>query len=71
MTRLHHSPWDLDTRDVEGFRQEIDRLINNFSRARSRTAGVYPPLNVSETPDALVVRAELPGVEISDLDVSI
>lgn len=52
------------------------RLINAFDNpARSRldepSAGVFPLLNVSATPDHYVVRAELPGIKAENLDITV
>lgn len=34
-------------------------------------AGVYPPVIISKSGDTLVLRAELPGMKLKDIDVSI
>jgi len=34
-------------------------------------ATVYPPLNMYENAEALILKAELPGVRVEDLDISI
>jgi HSP20 family protein len=36
-----------------------------------RSRGVYPPVNLHETPDAFILTAELPGVAAEDIDVSL
>jgi len=36
-----------------------------------RSRGVYPPVNLHETEDAFILRAELPGVAPEDIDVSL
>ena len=37
----------------------------------TRSAGVYPPVNLEETAEAYVLTAELPGVKSDEIDVSI
>jgi len=34
------------------------------------TAGVFPPVNVTQDSDRFVVRAEVPGIRSSDLEIS-
>lgn len=55
---------------------EFDGLLNNFFRTTPVRRSVNydtmaPVIDVSETDDAYKVRAELPGVDKEDLDVSI
>ncbi len=54
-------------------RREMDRLANAFSgrMPRERIAGVFPLINLTEDNDNFYVRAELPGVNAEDLDISV
>jgi HSP20 family protein len=64
--------WPTAFGDLEEARRGIERLfssLNEFSGLQ--TAGVFPAINVSEDAEALFVRAELPGVEIEDLEISV
>ena len=65
-TRSHH-PFDEWSR----MRREMDRIMDSvLNRPSSAThAGVYPAINVSEDADHFYVRAELPGVQVKDLDI--
>lgn len=47
-----------------------DRAASAETRS-VRSQGVYPPVNLHETPDAFVLTAELPGVAPEDIDVSL
>lgn len=48
--------------------REMDRL---FGEARSTSgSGVFPPLNLYDDGESLVVRAEVPGIDPSDLELS-
>jgi len=49
-----------------------DRMNRLLSRRDAGAAhgGVFPPLNVYDDAESFVVRAEIPGVEAKDIDVS-
>lgn len=62
------TPWN----DLLGLQDELQRLLQapaRFFREPS-AAGVFPPLNVFRAPDGLIVRAEIPGVELSDVAIT-
>lgn len=66
--------WRTPFAQLERMRRDMDRLGNAlFSRSGLRTgaAGVFPALNLTEDRDNYYVRAELPGVETSDLDLQV
>ncbi len=48
--------------------REMDRLLGETSTV-SRT-GVFPPLNVYDDGESLIVRAEIPGIDPNDLEVN-
>lgn len=55
-----------------GLRKQIDSLFDEFDgglMTRSSTFSVRT--NVSETDDAIRITAELPGIEMKDIDVSV
>jgi HSP20 family protein len=59
--------------EFESLHREMTRLMDSVSgtwRGRS-DAGVFPALNVSEGGDNVYVRAELPGVNAKDLEISV
>jgi HSP20 family protein len=63
------NPWA----EFERIRQGLDELSRSYvekGKGHIR-ANVYPPLNIYEETDRLLVTAELPGVKASDLEVSI
>lgn len=62
--------------------RELDDLFNQYSRVLGRSAQPAgesrqaevewrPVANISETPEAYLIRAELPEVEKKDIDVSV
>ena len=73
---IHRLPtfprWSGPTSGLEAMRQEMGRLFDSLSGyADPGSAGVFPPINVSETGEALVVRAELPGIKADQLDITV
>nr|WP_320012831.1 Hsp20/alpha crystallin family protein [uncultured Desulfobulbus sp.] len=62
------NPWA----EFERIRQGLDELSRSYGeKAQSQPANVYPPLNMYEEPDRLLITAELPGVAVEDLGLSI
>ena len=65
----------LETRnpfeELERMKHHMDRLFGNLAEkgARRVKCGVFPPLNLTEDKDNYFVRAELPGVNVDDLDI--
>src|SRR5512135_1732690 len=68
------SPWRPF--EFERMRREMDRLWDSFFEGKpTRRAGGegewLPSLDVSETKGDLVVKAELPGIDPKDIDISL
>jgi len=65
----------LETRnsfeELERMKLHFDRLFGNLSERQVKKAGsgVFPALNVTEDKNNYFVRAELPGVNVEDLDI--
>ena len=59
--------------DLVRLQNEMNRLWELASGVKSASdrSRVYPPLNVTEDDDFLYVRAELPGVEVGTIDLSL
>jgi len=62
----YHSPsiWN----EVSRLSREMDRLFGE-AKAASK-AGVFPLLNLYDDGENLVVKAEVPGIEASDLEIN-
>ena len=68
-------PWRPIGRELDSLRQEMDRLWDRFvgetPLVRRITGEWWPTVDVSETMDNFVIEAELPGMDASDVSVSI
>ena len=63
------NPWA----EFERIRQGLDELSRSYADKgkAQRQANVYPALNIYEATDRLIITAELPGVKVQDLDLSL
>jgi HSP20 family protein len=59
--------------ELEQMQRRMDRLFQDaYSReGRPGRMGVYPLVNISEDRDHIMVRAELPGVQAADLQITL
>jgi HSP20 family protein len=69
------APWG-PFRELERMRREMDRLWHSFFEERPRRKteelGEWgPSLDLSETKNDLVVKAEIPGIDPKDIDISL
>ena len=68
-------PWKPFKRELEPFRKEMEKLWNRFfgesPLERSMGDEWLPSADVTETDEHVVIKAELPGLEAKDIDVSI
>lgn len=56
--------------ELERMRRQMDQLFEGLVGARARQmAGVFPPINLSESRDAFTLRAEMPGIASGELDI--
>ena len=63
-------------RDFEKMRREMDRLWDSFFegglRRRTEEAGEWlPSLDLAETKDGIIVKAEVAGMDPKDIDISL
>ncbi len=69
----HITTWD-PFREVSSIRDELDRffdsLFGRFPRERGETFWA-PPIDIEETDEAIVIRAELPGMNKEDIKVNL
>jgi HSP20 family protein len=74
--RMFNTPnwgWRSPFDELELLRNRMNTLSRSLAgdTALSRSAGVFPLINVTEDKDHYRVRAELPGLKAEDLDISI
>jgi HSP20 family protein len=64
--------WD-PFRDLLNFQDKVHRLIESKFHEDRVSRGVcwYPPVDMLETPDSYIFRAELPGVGIDNIDIEV
>jgi len=62
--------WSSAFRELDDMRRDMERWFDSVTGFGSGP-GVYPPINVSETGDAVLVRAEVPGIDADKLDVTV
>jgi len=62
-------PWRLMERQAEQAQREFQRLWGNLGSSQSRSS-LFPALNIYDDGESFIVRAEVPGVDPKDLDVS-
>ncbi len=71
MTLVRWSP----ARELTTFQNDVDRLLEGFFRRgalRGDLSPIFaPPVDVEETADEFVMRADLPGISMKDVKVSV
>ncbi|MFB0506415.1 MAG: Hsp20/alpha crystallin family protein [Thermodesulfobacteriota bacterium] len=74
MVQKELTPW-RPFGELSSLRREMDRLWENFFGERPLTRmwerEWAPSLDVSETRDNFVVKAEVPGIDAKDIDISL
>jgi len=55
---------------MDRLQREMNRLFNSYDRGYTPAAG-FPAMNVWMNEEGDVVTAELPGVDVKDLDISV
>ncbi|HEU5075914.1 MAG TPA: Hsp20/alpha crystallin family protein [Polyangiaceae bacterium] len=56
--------------DFDRIRREMFRFLDSYPGEDGSSAGVFPAMNVTQDRDNYYVRAELPGVKPSDLEIT-
>jgi HSP20 family protein len=69
MMRRYHIPtvW----REMDRLQREMNRLFEDYSPNRMRSAPSYPAMNVWTNENGMLVTAEVPGVRPDDIDISV
>lgn len=60
-------------RELDTLRKEMDQLFDSFTldNGRNGWATFAPAVELHETPEAVQLKAEIPGLEAKDLDVQV
>ncbi|MBF0450432.1 MAG: Hsp20/alpha crystallin family protein [Candidatus Magnetomorum sp.] len=72
LTRLFHPTGYNRVYHYDLLQNEMNRLFDSFfgSQTPARRAG-FPALNVSQDNDNLYVNAELPGIDVKDIEINV
>ena len=66
--------WD-PVRELDSLQSDMNRLFDSFFQGRPANGGAgrrwIPAIDLAETEDHLVLRADLPGMDEKDLDIEI
>lgn len=73
MTIRRWEPWDFDIfPDFERLRREIDRMFEDFIPVRrEREVAFLPKIDLFETDNDVVLKAELPGLKKENIDITV
>jgi len=74
MTLVRWSPAFKPSRDLVSMQDDVNQFIDSFFRGnapRSKAVPFTPEVDVEETPEEFVLRADLPGVPQKDVKVSL
>lgn len=55
---------------LEEMRRDLQRLADTWEGAGQDFTGVFPPMNITQDADKFYVRAELPGMNMDDLELT-
>ncbi len=58
-------------REINSLQREMNRLFDTLSAETPQQASFVPVVELHETPDAVELRVELPGMDAKDLDVQV
>jgi len=58
-------------REINSLQREMNRLFDTLSSETPQQTSFVPAAELHETPDAVELRVELPGMEAKDLDVQV
>lgn len=62
--------WD-EFPTLTGLRRQMNRLLDYFPNAEETAFEWWPAVNVIETPETVVVTAEVPGFEPKEIEISV
>ncbi|HZU35505.1 MAG TPA: Hsp20 family protein [Gemmataceae bacterium] len=71
MRQTRWQPYNPLWNQLQQLQSEMNHLFDRWDRGDGQTSvtAEYPPLNIWEETDALHVEAELPGIDLKDLEI--
>src|SRR3954469_25800524 len=69
MLQTRRTPATRSAGEVQRMREQMNRLFATYGQQWPGLGVGYPPLNVWQDADNLYAEAELPGVELGDLEI--
>lgn len=66
-----YAGWTARRREMDRLRREMNRLFSDWPGRVQSTAPSYPAMNVWTDEDSAIVTAELPGVDLEKIDISV
>jgi len=66
--RTFNLPW---WREMNEFQRDMNRLFSSYIPARSPFGAGYPAMNLWVNDEEALVTAEIPGVKMEDMDISV
>jgi HSP20 family protein len=70
MSVIRYEPWSLVNRLHSDLDRIFGRELNQDDESRGAVSDWMPAVDVHETKDAFVLRADLPGVDPKDIDIT-
>jgi len=67
-------PWKKKDDSVHSLQKQMNSMFDSFFRGFDLDVsrdGFSPALDVNETPEAVIVKAEIPGIPVKDVDISL
>jgi len=67
-------PWRKKDDSVNSLQKQMNSMFDSFFRGFDldvSRGGFSPALDVNETPEAVIVKAEIPGIPVKDVDISL
>ena len=58
-------------REMDRLQREMNRLFNKYDAPGMRTAVGYPTVNIWTKEDSQIVSAEMPGVNVGDIEIRV
>lgn len=58
-------------REMETMRRQFDQLVDELTRPTDIPMTWQPAIEIQETQDVIIVRAQLPGIDLKDLEVEV